>query len=586
MKRTMFTLTALLATAMGFAQPFAQDGLAGLQKIDVTKAKVYPGKANFTVAKAANKPMRTAASGNYFTTPAGSMYMGMSADGGGYSVTILCTPGFVDATFVNMNPGAAGTWTWAGESAADYGLVDQSNNFVWTGIPGSKTATGISGLYPAPVLTNGNDVYFIPNAYAFDDVQDYIPTEIGSSADNSRLYSPITVMPLTFQETNMAANFFGYAGGQYGFGSGQVETQEGGVYNVKGVRQHFDKPMSPLYVDNIFIQAISNNDDTPLKDGATLTMKITADDGSEIATLTAGMDDFYDLYNGQALGSSQLGTGWTNAHMWTVTFQKMYDDPIFGLTPEAFVIDQPFNIEITGLDNSNVNLGFYMYKARAEAPIEAAALLVTDATTGEPDELYSGDNSLPVNFNALFDYVNVNTALQISETEVAEDCNVLRISEDGTSSQLENGADVSVYVETATPWLDTETGMPNYNYEVVNSSDGVGDWITEYTAITDYWEDSGLNLINFTATECPAGEGRWAVVNITGRGFTAESPIILLQGTATLDDVTTGIENAVVDNAADKGFNPNAPVYNLNGQRVSKSAKGILIQDGRKFIRK
>jgi len=32
--------------------------------------------------------------------------------------------------------------------------------------------------------------------------------------------------------------------------------------------------------------------------------------------------------------------------------------------------------------------------------------------------------------------------------------------------------------------------------------------------------------------------------------------------------------------------NANAPVYNLAGQRVSKDAKGILIQNGRKFIRK
>lgn len=48
---------------------------------------------------------------------------------------------------------------------------------------------------------------------------------------------------------------------------------------------------------------------------------------------------------------------------------------------------------------------------------------------------------------------------------------------------------------------------------------------------------------------------------------------------------TTGIENAVVDNTGN-GFDPDAPVYNLNGQRVSKSAKGILIQGGKKFVRK
>ena len=43
----------------------------------------------------------------------------------------------------------------------------------------------------------------------------------------------------------------------------------------------------------------------------------------------------------------------------------------------------------------------------------------------------------------------------------------------------------------------------------------------------------------------------------------------------------TGINGITVDGAD----NANAPVYNLAGQRVSKDAKGILIQNGKKFIK-
>lgn len=49
-----------------------------------------------------------------------------------------------------------------------------------------------------------------------------------------------------------------------------------------------------------------------------------------------------------------------------------------------------------------------------------------------------------------------------------------------------------------------------------------------------------------------------------------------------LDESSSNI-NAV---ATVKTVNENAPVYNLAGQRVGKNAKGILIQNGRKFIRK
>lgn len=139
---------------------------------------------------------------------------------------------------------------------------------------------------------------------------------------------------------------------------------------------------------------------------------------------------------------------------------------------------------------------------------------------------------------------------------------------------------------TGADWYD-DNQNENYYYEVASSSDGNGDWITSYAVDNTGWIELGYNFITFSATACPSGEGRWAVVNIVGRGVTSATPIILLQGTATLDDVNipSGITNITTGNS-NKEFDPNAPVYNLEGQRVSKDAKGILIQNGRKFIRK
>lgn len=48
------------------------------------------------------------------------------------------------------------------------------------------------------------------------------------------------------------------------------------------------------------------------------------------------------------------------------------------------------------------------------------------------------------------------------------------------------------------------------------------------------------------------------------------------------EDTPTGITNVVSSDAA----NENAPIYNLAGQRVNKTAKGILIQNGKKFVNK
>lgn len=46
-------------------------------------------------------------------------------------------------------------------------------------------------------------------------------------------------------------------------------------------------------------------------------------------------------------------------------------------------------------------------------------------------------------------------------------------------------------------------------------------------------------------------------------------------------ETATGITDVTVDE-----FDENAPIYNLSGQRVDKNAKGILIQNGKKFIRR
>lgn len=51
-------------------------------------------------------------------------------------------------------------------------------------------------------------------------------------------------------------------------------------------------------------------------------------------------------------------------------------------------------------------------------------------------------------------------------------------------------------------------------------------------------------------------------------------------------DVPTAISEIIVPGDANAKFDANAPMYNLAGQRVGKDYKGIVIQNGRKIIRK
>lgn len=565
MKRTFFTLTAVLASALCFAQTTECIDVGTMQKVRQTKAT-----SQVMTLKSKDAPKKSAATGNYYTRPAGTMYRGFDKEGMGYYNVKLVAPAYTDMQFTNMNADRSGNWYL---NDAETGLVpaddmaDADNNLIIEG--------GIKGGYylPEPVLVNGSDSYKLPNRYGST-----YPGQISTSYE---------ITPLTYTDSHVGRPLTGWGilSTNYLFGSGTFTDEEYGTLTSIGVRQHYEKPISPLYVEDIYLSAVSNNgDDTPLKNGATLTMRITNDAGEEIAVLTAGAEDL--TQEGDPESDEYYGL----AYQWNIVFTNKVEDPLSGtLVANPFVIDEAFNVEITGFDNPDVNLGLFGFESAAEDQLEGADILFE----GGLSLGYKGDLALPMTFTGIFDYVDVSSVLSYytDDTQTAtvdiENCNVLRITDDGTSCYMDNEAgEPAAYVMTGADWYD-DNQNENYYYEVASSSDGSGDWITSYAVDNTSWIELGYNFITFSATACPSGEGRWAVVNIVGRGVTSATPIILLQGTATLDDVNipSGITNITTGNS-NKEFDPNAPVYNLEGQRVSKDAKGILIQNGRKFIRK
>lgn len=135
------------------------------------------------------------------------------------------------------------------------------------------------------------------------------------------------------------------------------------------------------------------------------------------------------------------------------------------------------------------------------------------------------------------------------------------------------GLDAEVYVKGIISEIkNVDTGQYG-NAEYAISDDGTA--IGQLVVYRGYY----LNKEKFTsADQIKVGDAVIVcgkLVNFNGTyEFTSGNYIHSLNG-------TTGINNPTV-NVLDK----NAPVYNLAGQRVSMDAKGILIQNGRKFINK
>lgn len=112
------------------------------------------------------------------------------------------------------------------------------------------------------------------------------------------------------------------------------------------------------------------------------------------------------------------------------------------------------------------------------------------------------------------------------------------------------------------------TGYPKFQENIAtNGTEGADAYIIAGTASQASWV-----YLTFAAT---AGETYYVFNKSTQIGF---GGFEFTPG--------EGGDTAIAGVEVEEENDPNAPVYNLAGQRVGKDAKGILIQNGKKFIRK
>lgn len=143
-------------------------------------------------------------------------------------------------------------------------------------------------------------------------------------------------------------------------------------------------------------------------------------------------------------------------------------------------------------------------------------------------------------------------------------------------------------------------------HELITAGDGLATKVYVkgiITEITEVSTDFGNATYYINDTEGTDGQlNIYRGYGLDGEKFTAEDDLkigdeVIVYGQLTVynntHQITTGSQlysiNGIttdIDKIETETENSNAPVYNLSGQRVSKSYKGIVIQNGKKFINK
>jgi len=586
MKKTLLLMAMFVAASSSFAQvqKFINKGdMTHMPEMSQKKAPAFQ-----TLEDGMATPRRSVATNLYYTIPEGAAFYCWNKEGSGYAPSFLCVTPWKDFTFTNKSENPTTTKWHLNYLSSDRYLdvtadADAEGNYTNSLEPGYHFA--------APTLTDElmTDSFTLGYPGAYWGAQEQYATYFSRIVVDS-------VATLAFLNDHGNAGSSGYGWGSlstgYLYGTGTIDGTKNnrGIGVCKSIFQDYPKPMSPLYVEDIFI-TMKSVTLSPLPENGALTMLVlatkTGEDGKisqtgdTIAVLTATLDDF-TLYGSEGT-SSYSSTGKYQRYM--VTFTKKLVDDFGGVMVDPFTIDKQFRIKIIGLDEEGVDVGISV-SSGIDEEISGVGLGYFQIYYPDIDATYNHyytGSAINFGFTAMFDAVEVQDVLT-SGDNVLNDCNVLTVSNDGTQAAVvtELGTLPGVYVYTAQPWTERVSQSEEYYY-----AEELPEWIQGLQVDESNYDDYSLNIVSVLADALPAGTaGRYAIVYIMGRGVKAETPIIVTQGEVDLqaikDELAAGVAVAKTNTKAVA----NDKMFNLAGQRVNDSFKGLVIKNGQKFMNK
>ena len=516
---------------------------------------------------------RFRSSGAYYHRPQGAYYVGAPLRGEGSLSTTLVVCPWQTVTFANADPAKDGEWhLWSTDD--DDKPVDiigegpaspEGGDLLWCQSPAS--------VWPTPTLTVGDNSFTIgdENYYSLKG-NDYLmwPGQVmaGNGPVMMTAFDPNTCIRDNGEPfLNLAR--WGYVGDNI-YGTGTLTT--GGRNLVSwGAFQPMPRPMSPLYVEQVCVEATSYSEQ-PIADGDTLYCYISRAMRSVNAldvmgvmpnfeftdTLYALAGDTIDFVTTTQRGS---GDGRHTIHVGKILFHKHVTDTDGTTHTAPFVLhpdnydDNGFVFVITGFHRKGIDVGIDAAYINTEVEDnEQAQMMLLDPNTGYSYFLnYGSPFAMRIGMMAMYDAVIVDPARDF-----------ITVAPDGAHCQPE-----WTTVRTARPWYDGNTAC--YTIE------GLPEWVTDVKVDAGHWADwgdEGACRISFTCRRLPADtDSRTATLYIKGCGVTSATPITIHQDHG--EGIAT-IHNKPRSNAA----------HHVSGIAASTHTQGIVVEKGRKYIRK
>ena len=480
------------------------------------------------------RPTRRALdNGVYYNKPDGTFYIGSKSNGYSY---IMVAP-LAETVFPNMcTEKESATWSVDGTTYPG----DENNDFNYGWVPADGK------VYITPTISVGEANY-----------------SFCESLDSKGVVATNDIYSMNYLNLGVCTTYRAWSDG-YAFGPDTNTDTETGVVSYMGrVVQEFSKPEKPLYVSSIWFPYYSESKN-PIPEGKEMKVMVLEYEGDEIAAR------YIMPLTSENVHPYESGDG-TQGYM-EVSYVG-YDE--LGLeTAEGFVLNGEFAILIDGYEQEGIDFGLQLTNV-SEDPYEAyfnggsvyPTVMYYYTAEGEyaGGMWYYSANSkaqynAPIYIDGIFNVVNV------------EGFENLTAPTDG--GEIYAVIDDEVYypqVYTTLPWT-SEEGEDNYRIE------GLPEWITlnEIAEPDDASESFNCYIIKMTAEALPTGtDAREATIKIVSDLGADSGEITITQSSATGISVTTKTVKT-----------GNAQMFNLAGQRVNSSFKGLVVKDGKKMVNK
>lgn len=301
-------------------------------------------------------------------------------------------------------------------------------------------------------------------------------------------------------------------GYKYNYGTMEI-TSGGQTYYCRGVRQFFERPMAPLYVDNITIPAISYASQMFAENAAIRLTIYAVESGSTVLgqplyTMTCGASDVVNQGTVSVSGKT-VKTG-------TLVFKR-------NSTADELILTDAFAIEIEGFQDEGVDVGLAaaLIDPCDQTLCKGASMTLLNEERSEIDATLTFNTRVPcISIGGMYDGIKLLTT--------SDNLTLVAPEEGGACKTKESGQTI-VSVKTAIAWK-YDSKSPNYVIE------GLPSWLnvkvdeSQRYFINGSTYGKGLVKLSFEAEPLPEDENyRSAELFIKGKGVSSDLPIVITQ---------------------------------------------------------